>query len=402
MALVQGDEAGVLFVADVMPWPADSGYRLRTAMCLEAALEVAPVDLFAAPRGPSPATIDDSVALARRCRAAVVHPVPDRSRPMTAMRWMVHRDLPWALGAADWRGADQQLRHGAGRQPALVVAMGIDAWRAARRAGISAAAWVVDTDVESAKLASRLAAGAVGPGLQRVVATRDVRRWRSLEARVAQSGTTFSLCSEDEARLIPGPTWVTPNAVADPGPPVPRRPRHTLLFVGSLGYRPNEDGLEYFVTDVLPLIRSVVPECRLVVVGDGLTQAAAARRDPGTEIRGRVADISAVFREATAMVVPIRWGGGTRVKIVESFAHGVPVVATPVGAAGLSARSGVEFLAADDPVSFARACVDLLTDAPLRERLVAAAYQSFRRHHDSSRVRAELAGRLAGLLQGGS
>jgi glycosyltransferase involved in cell wall biosynthesis len=139
--------------------------------------------------------------------------------------------------------------------------------------------------------------------------------------------------------------------------------RRTLVFLGALDWRPNLEGVRWFLERVWPAVRKVVPEAQLVVGGSnppaGLERTCSGE---GVTFAGRVPDAHAFFASGAAMVVPLLSGGGMRVKILEAMALGVPVVSTRLGATGIEARDGTEIRLADEPDSMAAACVELLSD----------------------------------------
>jgi glycosyltransferase involved in cell wall biosynthesis len=146
-----------------------------------------------------------------------------------------------------------------------------------------------------------------------------------------------------------------------------------LVFTGSMDWYPNEDAVLHFIDEMLPLIRREAPGVSLAIVGRRPTErlTAAARR-AGVEVTGTVDDVRPHVATAAVCVVPLRVGGGTRLKIFEALAMGKAVVSTSVGAEGLPLSPGEHYLRADDPAAFAREVVRLLRDAALRRRLGAA------------------------------
>src|SRR5207253_10840240 len=132
----------------------------------------------------------------------------------------------------------------------------------------------------------------------------------------------------------------------------------------------HEDGIVYFVEAIFPRIRRAVPDVSLTVVGRN--PGPRVRRlatHPGVRVTGTVSDVRPYVARAAVCVVPLRVGGGTRLKIFESLAMGKAVVSTSVGAEGLPLVAGEHFLRADDPSDFAHAVVRLLRDRDLRRRL---------------------------------
>lgn len=143
-----------------------------------------------------------------------------------------------------------------------------------------------------------------------------------------------------------------------------QRRAHELVFTGSMDWLPNEDAIRFFTEQVMPLVRRAVPGVTLTVVGrnpyPGLVEL--GRRDPSVVVTGRVDDVRPYMERAAVYVVPIRVGGGTRLKIYEAMAMEKPVVSTTVGAEGLPVRDGEEIVIADGADAFAAAVVRLLTD----------------------------------------
>jgi glycosyltransferase involved in cell wall biosynthesis len=206
------------------------------------------------------------------------------------------------------------------------------------------------------------------------------RKMRRAEADACdRARLTIAVSEEDRARLAAGaprarvaavPTGVDTEYFTPGGPA--ERPA-ALVFVGSMDWYPNEDAVRYFADAILPLVRREVPAASLTVVGRNPTSrlramAAAA----GIEVTGTVADVRPHLGAGAVCVVPLRIGGGTRLKIFEALAMGKAVVSTAIGAEGLPLADGEHYLRADDPARFAGAVVSLLRD-PGRRRALAGA-----------------------------
>jgi sugar transferase (PEP-CTERM/EpsH1 system associated) len=142
---------------------------------------------------------------------------------------------------------------------------------------------------------------------------------------------------------------------------------NTIVFTGAMDWMPNEDAIVYFIKAILPRIRKRIPGVSLCVVGRdpsrGLLELGAS--EPGIEVTGRVDDVRPFVRRAAVYVVPLRIGGGTRLKIFEAMAMGKAVVSTTIGAEGLPVHPGQDILIADDPEDFANTTINLLGD-PIR------------------------------------
>ena len=142
------------------------------------------------------------------------------------------------------------------------------------------------------------------------------------------------------------------------------------MFVGKMDYRPNVDAVVWFVDAVLPLVRSVVPGFELSIVGrDPVPRVRALARRPGVRVVGRVHDTVPYLHGSAVAVVPLRAGSGSRLKVLEAMATGTPLVSTTIGVEGLDVEPGRHFVAADGPVEYADAIVDLLGDPARRRQL---------------------------------
>ena len=137
-----------------------------------------------------------------------------------------------------------------------------------------------------------------------------------------------------------------------------------LVFTGSMDWLPNEDAIRYFTEQILPRIRQEVPGVTLTVVGRNPYPSLVelSKRDPAVTVTGRVEDVRPFMDEAAVYIVPLRIGGGTRLKIYEAMAMEKPIVSTSVGAEGLPVIDGQEILLADTPEAFAGAVVKLLRE----------------------------------------
>jgi glycosyltransferase involved in cell wall biosynthesis len=160
-------------------------------------------------------------------------------------------------------------------------------------------------------------------------------------------------------------------------PCVSAGPVNDLVFLGSMDWRPNIDGLNWFVVHVLPLIRARRPDCSLAVVGRRPTPEILrlAETDARIHVTGTVDDVRPHLWESAVSIVPLRIGGGTRLKIYEAMAAKIPVVSTSVGAEGLDVRDSENISIADAPRQFAEQCLALLDDSGARRRMAANAWE---------------------------
>lgn len=197
---------------------------------------------------------------------------------------------------------------------------------------------------------------------------RLMKGWEADEADRFHQVITVSEC--DRERLISmgvrTPVSVIENGVdcslLQPLPP-PGSDTEEIIFIGTMGYLPNRDAARYMVQEILPLIRKSRPDCRLNLVGSGGTDHLSDLVDEGVvNVTGRVDDPTTWYARSRLAVVPLRSGGGSRLKILEAMALGRPVVSTTLGREGLSLRDGQDILTADTAEAFADHVVSLLED----------------------------------------
>jgi len=225
--------------------------------------------------------------------------------------------------------------------------------------------------------------------LWKALAWREMRRMEGVEYRCLRAADHVLAVSENDCRVFshfvePGKLTVVPTGVdADyfqPAAATQRSPGEdssTLVFIGSMDWLPNEDAIFYFTQEVLPLVRREFPAVSLYVVGRNPSQrlqSLAAQTD-NLQVTGRVPDVRPFLARASVVVVPLRIGGGTRVKIFEAMAMAKAIVSTSLGAEGLPVQHGENILLADKPAEFAEAVCSLLRDILRRQQLGAAARQ---------------------------
>lgn len=164
---------------------------------------------------------------------------------------------------------------------------------------------------------------------------------------------------------------------------------NSLLFVGNMDYRPNIDAMKNFCEEMLPIIRRSFP-VDLWIVGVNPSPELRQLEGPGIHITGGVNDLRPYYERSAVCIVPLRAGGGTRLKILEAMALGRPVVSTSIGSEGLGATDGKQLLTADTPESFAAKTIALLTDSQLRDRIIGEARKFVVNHYDWDLICANL------------
>lgn len=215
----------------------------------------------------------------------------------------------------------------------------------------------------------------------RLVFDGEWRKTQAVEASVCRSFDHVITVSDDDQRILQDEFAIQHTSTIPAGVDTdffrPARilpkPGH-LVFVGSMDWDPNEDAMVWFLREAYPIIRREMPHASLSVVGRAPSSRLCkiASQEQGVELTGWVPDVRPALAQAEVVIVPLRVGGGTRIKIPEAMAMAKPVVTTPIGAEGLSFQDGREICIAK-PENFARTVLELLGDATLRASIGAAA-----------------------------
>lgn len=250
--------------------------------------------------------------------------------------------------------------------------------------------------------------GQVEPRMwRRVLLELEWRKMRRAEAQAcARAGLTVAVSDVDRAILAacaPGarveaiPTGVDTAYFTPTGSP---ETPEALVFVGSMDWFPNDDGMMFFIEAVLPRIRREVPGISLTVVGrDPSRRLRNAAANAAVRVTGTVSDVRPYAAEAAVFVVPLRVGGGTRLKIFEALAMGKAVVSTAVGAEGLPLVPGTHFVQADAPAEFADAVVALLRDPARRRALGRAGRRLVEERYSWAQVAREFEAKCAEVVR---
>ncbi len=385
----------MLFVTAAVPNTSGQGTAMRAGLHLRYLSQVFDVTLLII----SGVEQNDPEKLARISRDfdRLVEVIIPRDRPFFDRLWLASADRPQArilLEALSptpvvWARNKPRLASGvrslAGRRFDAVHCFRLHtapALSLLRRAGVGFDRSVLDIDDYESRTALRLAR-AFGRyyGRQRTLVKRlEAIKWRVLERLYINLFDVCLVCSEDD-KVAFSQRFHHPSFVVVPNT-VERAAAHdrvggelvTLLFVGSLDYDPNVEGMNFFVSGVWPLIRQQATRAvRLMIVGRSPGPGIRALgREPGVTIVDSPPDVGPYYAAADVAIAPIRSGGGTRIKILEAFSHGVPVVSTTIGAEGLDAQSGRDLLIADTADAMARECL-VLIESPERRAAIACA-----------------------------
>jgi sugar transferase (PEP-CTERM/EpsH1 system associated) len=375
----------LLFLSRWFPYPADNGSKIRIynlIKCLAAAHEVHLISFATAETG------DKEVAVMRRyCRQVDVV----RYQAYQPWRWKAIAGLfsPKPRSVVDTYNPDMErlIQQRAGAQSfEMVIASQVD--MAAYAAGVTG----VPRIFEEIELTTRYEQFS----RQRQPLKKAWSRlsWWKLSHYIAQLMAQFDGCtvvSEEEReqlrRVVPHyqAVEVIPNGVDTSaysgsfGSPA----ANTLIYSGALTYQANFDAMHYFLGEIFPLIQAQCPSVKLFITGklDGVPVERLPQAE-GVVFTGYLEDIRPTLAQSSVSIVPLRLGGGTRLKVLEALAMGTPVVATTKGAEGLGIVPGQDLLIADEPADFATAVFRLLQNPTLRESLSRRGQQTVKDKYD--------------------
>jgi glycosyltransferase involved in cell wall biosynthesis len=382
-------------VADNVPWPSLGGGLVRLAQVVEAVASVADLDLFVLhSQRLSKVEVPPTIPVLRSKGV----PYPRPSSPLRwRLEWAAHRGLPVEVVMARADRAPRVALRDWARPPYDVVWFSTARsyeWMGRPDLGPT----IVDLDnledvkarLRAALLADQLRSAGVRGSVRSRLAWYQVRLnsgdWQRFQRSVAAQVERVVIASDlDAARSALSNVTVIPNTYPRPrrpaGNPAPAGPP-VVLFQGQLEYPPNIDAAQWLARAIVPLIRAAVPATEVRLVGRPGTNVTQLHQPGVLTVVGQVPSMDEELARASVAVVPLRYGSGTRVKVLESFAHRVPVVSTTLGAEGLDVEDGVHLLLADDPEEFAAATVRLLGDPQLRVRLTEAAEARYLDRYD--------------------
>ncbi|MGC4045334.1 MAG: glycosyltransferase family 4 protein [Armatimonas sp.] len=361
------------------PYPPDNGSRIRAWHLLRTLAKHHRIRLIAGRQDDAPATIPEP--LAELCESVVMVPWQWYSGGSGGLRALLD-STPRSIRETQNPALVAAIEAELARKPdvALVMELGMDAH-------------VPETNVplvlEQAEVS--LWSQAKGPRA-RLTQAKAQRYWQSRFQRYG----AITAVSESEAEAIRGvlktnfpPVHVVPNGVDtahydyQPKQPIPGR----LIYNGALTYGLNKEAVRWFATRILPRIVQRHPEAKLVVTGRVPEDCQDLAENPHICLTGYLNDIRDALSEASICVVPLLGGGGTRLKVLEAWAAGLPVVSTPVGAMGLpGAENGRELLLAEEADAFADAVCFLLDNEAKRSAVAEAGRTLARTHYDWSAI----------------
>ncbi|HZD10287.1 MAG TPA: glycosyltransferase [Candidatus Binatia bacterium] len=388
----------LLLLMPQLPYPPDQGTSLRNFYIVRGLAESHEVHLlsFAGPRERSTAK-----PLEQFCAQITTVPLPERTFGQRLWRLLVdpRPDMAHRLESALFGAALRKLLKKQRFDIVQIEGIELAAMLTTIRDLQPECRIVFDDHNAEAELQRRMAVTDLGRPSGWVGAAYSFVQWRRLrrfEGWVCRQSDGVSVVSEADRQhlrdLAPElDPMVIPNCIdleeyRDISSRYADEQRYDLLFVGKMDYRPNVDAILWFAGEIWPLIRTSAPHLRFAVLGkQPHPRLRSLTNVPGICVIGAVPDINPFLANARVYVLPFRIGSGTRLKLIEAFASGIPTVSTRIGAEGYPLEDRQHILLADSPNLFAEAVLLLLRDDRLRERLQANAL-AFAQQYDWRRI----------------
>ena len=382
--------AKILFLTQIVPFPPDAGPKVKTYHVIRALVEQGhSVTLVSFVR---PEEVQHISALQEICEA--VHAVPIRRSRIADVGYMIRSYLtnrPFLIERDDLRPMqdmvnslvkddDFQFIHADQLTMVQFALRGASAFQGKKPKVIFDAHNAVWTIVERMKDNARFF-------LKPVLAV-EAKRVKQYEGELMRIVDHVLAVTDIDQKLLEealhfskagntdrvSPVTVIPIAVDTKKiQPVKRKAgSKNIVTLGTLHYPPNADGIRWFFNEVFPLVQKRVPDATLTIIGKNPPQdfLELAEQNPGTiKVTGYVDSLVPYLEESAVMVVPVRAGGGMRVRILEAFAYAMPVVTTTVGLEGIHGTPDRDVIVADDPTDFATRTIELLEDVSMQDKL---------------------------------
>lgn len=382
-----------LVLANRLPFPLDDGWKMRAYHVVRGLARASDVTLVTFHGGDARVVEDFRASLPVPVEVLTVPP----PRPHTLARVLLGLVTPLPLHV--WNHRSRPLRRALAdllrRTRFDIVVAELAALYPYFSAFPPETRRIIDTHNIDSVVFRRYATTLPG-ALRRRYASITANKQERFERTVFAAADLLWVCSEPERErllaMAPGAcVAVVPNGfeagLLDAHPDQRVHPRR-LMFCGLMDYHPNVDAVRYFAEQILPDLKRSDPGIELWVVGRSPAPelVALAEREPAIHVTGRVDDVSALLATAAVVVVPLRAGGGTRLKILEALAMGKPVVSTRIGMEGLELAPGHDLLVADSPAAFADGVRRLLHDPAWATLVGAQGRATVRQRYEWSRI----------------
>ncbi|MDY7006347.1 MAG: glycosyltransferase family 4 protein [Cyanobacteriota bacterium] len=380
-----------LFITKNIPHPPIGGSALRNWQNMNIMMKYGPVAVFSLSTWTPKHTSAPGITLWKHCNVAIQRSLWEMpERRLWWLRPQGHPEADWAYANQAARELDELLNE---FKPDLVIFEEVWLYRYLSVVKRHQCLIILDehnleADIFEQKYRS------VEKFRLKLRAKVQLPQIKSMEREFIRKADLVWVCSDEDTSLLQEyygeetPCYVVPNGVnvADYdyvrlgkcSPPEGFEDKsRNIIFLGQLSYSPNTVAVELLLDQIYPRIKKLYPDCRLLLVGRSPTQSMleAAKADPTISITGWIADVKPYLAAASLMIVPLLQGGGTRLKILEAFAAGCPVVSTAKGAEGLNAQDGEQLLIRDSVEELVAGISQIWSDPALGEKLARAGHE---------------------------
>lgn len=380
-----------LFITKNVPHPPIGGVALRNWQNMNIMMKYGPVAVFSVSTWTPKHTSVPGITLWKHCNVALQRSFWEiLERRFWWLRRRGHPEADWGYAHQAAQELDKVLRE---FQPELVIFEEVWLYRylpvvKRHKCRIILDEHNVEADIFEQKYSS------VESFRSQLKVKLQLPQIQSLEKDFVNQVDQVWVCSDEDMSLLQQlygeqtPSYVVPNGVnvanydhvrlGQCSPPQGLEEKNrNIIFLGQLSYSPNTVAVELLLNQIYPRIKELYPDCRLLLVGRSPTQPMldAAEADTGIVITNWIADVKPYLAAAHLMIVPLLQGGGTRLKILEAFAAGCPVLSTTKGAEGLQARDGEQLLIRDGVEELVEGVSQLWSDPSLREKLAHAGHE---------------------------
>lgn len=385
------DSIRTLFITKEVPYPPVGGVNLRTWQNINIMVKFGPVGVFSASNWSPKSTSLPEVTLWKHCNVAMQRSSWEKLE--NRLWWLYpqkHPDANWAYAKTAAEELDITLTE---FQPDLVIIE--EVWLYSYLSVVKRHQCFIIFDninVEASLWQQRHSS--VQGFKSQLKAKIQLQHLKFIEKDFANQADQVWVCSEQDSHLMTqyygqvSPTYVVPNGINVAHYDRVRfgecnfetqleDTQHNLLFLGQLSYSPNTVAVDLLIKQIYPKLKELYPDSRLLLVGRNPTQfmQAAAQREPRIMVTGSVPDVRPYLAAASVMVVPLLQGGGTRLKILEAFAAGCPVVSTAKGAEGIKVKDSEHLLIKNEVEELVEGISQLWSNPSLGKKLAVSAYE---------------------------
>ncbi len=395
----------IAYLTPYLPWPADTGGKLRSYYLIAGLARQTQLDLFV----PSYLEHTDLGPLADLCRSIHIQPLIWAPPDQPAWLRLFTDRTPRSVEHFHTESSLMAIGNLLNQQPYdLFVCDEIcmTPYLAAQMRRTDAPVVVIRHKIDHLHYAE--VADSRPWGQQKFFDHFEARRLRAYEYATMPHFDGAVVCSVADGEVVRNESGGIPTEVIVNGADTdyfrPERnpdPHPTLILLGTMNYQPNIDAVQYYFAQMHAAILEAIPDLHVLIVGHRPPPEIERLGElPGITVTGSVPDVRPYLSRSWIMAVPLRLGGGTRLKIIEAMAAKLPVVSTSVGAQGLDTVHGQHIFLADDPLVFARHCIDLLQNTAQGQAVAERAYAHIRTRYSWQQLGQQFADFCIQIAQG--